>query len=93
MCAPTGLAAHNVHGQTIHSLLSLPLQHGYEPSYEVISQQTLKKLCEKFKGVHTILILEISMVSANTLHQIDKRLSHIKDTYTLVSYCAPNSIT
>ena len=66
ICAPTGVAAHNVHGHTIHSALSLAVQHGYEPAYEEVSSLTLKKLRTRFHSVHTLIIDEISMVSANT---------------------------
>ena len=79
VCAPTGVAAHNVQGFTIHSLLSLAVQHGYESAYEDVSAKTLKKLRQRFNGVHTLVIDEISMVSSNMLGQIDKRLATIKD--------------
>jgi len=31
VAAPTGLAAHNIGGTTIHRLLSLPIEHGKPP--------------------------------------------------------------
>lgn len=79
VAAPTGVAARNVNGHTLHSLLSLPVQHGYEPAYETVSPTTLKKLRNRFTGVHTIVIDEISMVSSNVLSFIDRRLSSIRN--------------
>ena len=33
VAAPTGIAAHNVNGLTIHGILVLPVEHGSTPPY------------------------------------------------------------
>lgn len=79
VCAPTGTAAKNVYGQTIHSALHLPVQHGNQPAYNTLSAKSLKKLRNNLLYVHTLIIDEISMVSSVMLEHIHKRLCAIKD--------------
>ena len=79
VCAPTGTAARNVKGSTIHSLLKIPVQQymNYEP---ISNPVILKALRDAFAGVHTLIIDEISMVSATMLSLINNRLTEIFDT-------------
>lgn len=63
--APTGVAALNVHGQTIHSFF------GWKPHvtpYEIKPSKRLKELLAK---LDTIIIDEISMVRADILDLMD----------------------
>lgn len=76
--APTGIAALNVNGATLHSTF------GYynlvNLAVEDISLQTIKLKSEKqlvLKQVHTIVIDEISMVRADTFDKIDRILKAI----------------
>lgn len=63
--APTGLAALNVGGQTIHSFFRFP------PSF--IHSKSIKKVDNKlFKKIDAIIIDEVSMVRADLLDGIDK---------------------
>ena len=77
VCAPTGTAARNIRGQTIHSLLkiSLNLYSDYKP----VHPYTLQLLRLEFQGVHTIFIDEVSMVSDQMLTIISRRLGEIMD--------------
>ena len=77
--APSGVAARNVLGLTIHSVFRLPVQHGYEPEYHDLSSFALKKLQDVFRNVHTIIVDEISMVSCKYFHYIHQRLCSIKN--------------
>lgn len=79
VCASTGTAARNILGITIHSALYLPVQHGNEPKFHELSGKSLKKLRSTYSYVHTLIIDEISMVSAQTLEYIHRRLTSIKD--------------
>jgi ATP-dependent exoDNAse (exonuclease V) alpha subunit len=61
--APTGIAAVNVEGQTIHSFFRFPmdpLSHGYSKRLKA----------DDMEGFDTILIDEISMVRADLMHAI-----------------------
>jgi len=69
VCAPTGVAALNVGGQTIHSLFRLPI--GLIADQELESPPQLARLLGE---VDTIVIDEISMVSADLMDAIDRRL-------------------
>ena len=63
--APTGIAALNVKGQTIHSFFRLP------PKMLDKSDITKRKNYRLYKKVDTIIIDEISMVRADMLDLID----------------------
>lgn len=69
ICAPTGVAALNVGGQTIHSLLRLPIG--------VIADQPLphgEELRRLLRGLDTLVIDEVSMVNADLMDAIDRTL-------------------
>lgn len=78
ICAPTGTAARNVHGKTIHSLLKIPVSKYLQ--YECLQPYHLKCLSSEFAGVHTLVIDEISMVSDIMLTYVSRRLSEVMDT-------------
>lgn len=69
IAAPTGVAALNVGGQTIHSLFRLPIG--------VIADQVIDQVPELRKLLNTIdtlVIDEVSMVNADLLDAIDRSL-------------------
>jgi ATP-dependent exoDNAse (exonuclease V) alpha subunit len=67
--APTGIAALNVRGQTIHSLFRLP------PSFIQPGNLTKNALVSSFlRRIETVIIDEISMVRADLMDAIDARL-------------------
>lgn len=69
VCAPTGVAALNVGGQTIHSLFRLPI--GVIADHELEQSAELKKL---LNAIETLVIDEVSMVNADLLDAIDRSL-------------------
>lgn len=70
--APTGVAALNVRGQTIHSFF------GFEPrvltAQEAAKKTSRKDLLRLYKALEVLVIDEISMVRADILDGIDKFL-------------------
>jgi len=74
VCAPTGVAALAIGGQTIHSLLRLPL--GIIGSRELgfIPKESLAVLA----NLDALVVDEVSMVSADVLDAIDRRLRQAK---------------
>ena len=68
--APTGVAALNVHGYTLHSLLHLPTRGELKD----LQGESLNDLQKSMNGVKYIIIDEISMVGRKMFGQIDKRL-------------------
>ena len=69
ICAPTGVAALNVGGQTIHSLFRLPI--GVIADSDLDQPPELRKL---LNTIDTLVIDEISMVNADLLDGIDRSL-------------------
>lgn len=69
VCAPTGVAALNVGGQTIHSLFRLPT--GVIANHPLEQPAELKKL---LNAIDTLVIDEVSMVNADLLDAIDRSL-------------------
>lgn len=73
ICAPTGVAALNVGGQTIHSLFKLPI--GVIADSAIEQSGELRKL---LNTVDTLVIDEISMVNADLMDAIDRSLRHAR---------------
>jgi ATP-dependent DNA helicase PIF1 len=69
ICAPTGVAALNVGGQTIHSLFLLPI--GVIADREIEQSAALRKL---LNTMDTLVIDEVSMVNADLLDAVDRSL-------------------
>ena len=80
--APTGIAAVNVGGQTIHSFFKLPFKPLLpdDPEFHPkVLQKRLKysnNLIKLLKSIELIVIDEISMVRADIIDFIDKVLRH-----------------
>lgn len=69
VCAPTGVAALHVGGQTIHSLFGLPI--GVIADHPLRQSEELKRL---LGTLDTLVIDEVSMVDADLLDAIDRSL-------------------
>uniref|UniRef100_A0A1X7UUS6 ATP-dependent DNA helicase n=1 Tax=Amphimedon queenslandica TaxID=400682 RepID=A0A1X7UUS6_AMPQE len=80
LMAPTGVAAFNIGGLTIHQALSLSVEHGNSTGYRKLGAERLMELRQSWKYVNTIIIDEISMVSYLTMSFIHQRLTEIKGT-------------
>ena len=70
VAAPTGVAAFNIDGQTLHSLLSLPTRGEFKD----LEGERLAKLQQAFSDVKYLIIDEMSMVGRKTFSQVDRRL-------------------
>ena len=69
ICAPTGVAALNVEGQTIHSLFRLPI--GLIAEQEIEQSDATRRI---LNAIETLVIDEISMVNADLMDAIDRSL-------------------
>ncbi|MEM1312711.1 MAG: DEAD/DEAH box helicase [Patescibacteria group bacterium] len=69
--APTGLAAINARGQTIHKFCLLPPRFILPEDVQVTKNPVQKKL---IKNIQTIIIDEVSMVRADQMDAIDRFL-------------------
>ncbi|MEO6826502.1 MAG: AAA family ATPase [Microbacteriaceae bacterium] len=69
IAAPTGVAALNVGGQTIHSLFRLPI--GVIADHDIQQSAEVRKL---LNTIDTLVIDEISMVNADLMDAVDRSL-------------------
>ena len=77
MCAPTGSAAYNISCYTCHASFLLPLHTRKADDYIPLSSEKLAIIKETFSDINLIIIDEISMVGADTLLTIHRRLCDI----------------
>lgn len=78
LAAPTGLAALNINGRTLHSIFKLPTSEGIiYPNYNVFLESGPAFNMIKYRVKH-LIIDEISMVRADTFDYIDRLMRFIK---------------
>ena len=77
ICAPTGVAALNVGGQTIHSLFRLPI--GVIADHSIDQNADLRKL---LNAIDTLVVDEVSMVNADLLDAMDRSLRQARQRPT-----------
>ena len=76
LTAPTGAAAFIISGMTLHSVLLLG--SGKYSGFQPLNHDRLNSLRSKLSHLTLLIIDEISMVGANMLLEIHKRLQQIK---------------
>ena len=78
VAAPTGLAAYNVGGVTVHCLFQLPIEHdGKTAQYWPLSKTTQKIMRTNLRSLKFIIIDEMSMLSNLNLVYIHLRLEEL----------------
>ena len=78
VAAPTGLAAFNVGGLTIHRLFQLPIEHeGKTAGYWSLPKVSQKVMKKQLLNVKLIIVDEISMVSSLNLAYMHVRLEEL----------------
>ena len=80
LTAPTGKAAFNIQGCTIHSTFLIPANQRLE--YKQLDQSRLNTLRSKLRHVKLLIIDEISMVGANMFNFINQRLQDVMGNNT-----------
>ena len=75
LCAPTGKAAHNIGGSTIHSAFCIPANQGFQ--FKPLDMQQLNTTRARYHDLKVVIIDEISMVGRGMLNYINLRLQEI----------------
>ena len=76
--APTGLAAFNVGGVTIHRLFQLPIEHeGREAGHWSLPEAAQKVMKTALRSLKVFIIDEVSMVSSLNLAYVHLRLEEL----------------
>ena len=78
MAAPTGTAAFLIKGNTLHSLLKLPVNTPFSKDLTPLNGKALVDLQNSFKNTELLIIDEMSMAGQYMLYQINKRLQEAK---------------
>lgn len=73
--APTGKAAYNIKGNTVHSAFQLPANRGWE--YCTLDSDRLNTIRSKLRNLKIIFIDEISMVGSGMFNFLNLRLQQI----------------
>ena len=73
VAAPTGVAAFNIEGHTLHSLLSLPVKGDFKE----LQGERLHKMQQTLADMDYLIIDEMSMVGRKFLSQVDQRLRQV----------------
>ena len=76
LCAPTGKAAHNIGGNTIHSAFCIPASQGFQ--FKPLDMQQLNTMRAHMHDLKIVIIDEISMVGRGMLNFINLRLQEVK---------------
>ena len=76
--APTGTAAYNVAGRTLHSALKLPVPLNQSTFQRLASGPSLTDMQQAFRSVKVVVIDEMSMVGRRMLRALDDRLRQAK---------------
>ena len=76
LCAPTGKAAHNIGGRTIHSAFCIPASQGFH--FNPLDMQQLNTMRAHYHDLKVLIIDGISMVGRGMLNFINLRLKEIK---------------
>jgi hypothetical protein len=76
LTAPTGQAAYNINGTTLHNAFMLPLNQ-FKGSIPKLSDDICNSLYCKLQDCKLLIIDEISMVSCEQLYQVSSRLQQI----------------
>ena len=77
LTAPTGVAAFNIDGMTLHSALLLGTSYSTD---HPLTQERVSTLRTRLSNLQLLIIDEMSMVGCNMLLQIHKRLQQLKGT-------------
>ena len=76
--APTGKAAFNIKGNTLHAAFKIPANRGFE--YCALDNDRLNTIRTQLKKLQVILIDEISMVGSSMFNFLNLRLQQIRGT-------------
>ena len=83
LAAPTGVAAANIGGRTIHSCLKLPIQLNL---MKTLDDKAAAVFRNNWQRTRYLIIDERSMIGCRLLHAIDKRLRETTLTNKHVSF-------
>lgn len=86
IAAPTGLAAINIRGSTLHSLFGIQVQKGRNMNFNELRMQKLNQLREYFKSCKLLIIDEVSMCSNVLLTMVSIKNVSLLKTFQILAH-------
>ena len=83
LAAPTGLAAFNIGGSTIHGALGITTNENKSVDMKPLSDELKNKYSVRLENLKVMIIDEVSMVGNKMLSKIDQRLKEITGNKSL----------
>ena len=83
LTAPTGVAAFNIGGMTLHSAFLLV---SGQLGFQQLSNDKANTLCNRLSKLKLLIIRKVSMVGCNLLLLLHKRFKQIKNVPVTVSF-------
>lgn len=83
--APTGVAALQINGETIHRYFCLPVYCDQMQTFEVpdrINEDKMKGKREQIRGLEVLIVDEVSMIHKNVFRMMDSVVRYIKQKET-----------
>ena len=81
--APTGIAACNVSGQTLHSMWNLPVEHAHNSEYSPLSERIKNRIQANYINACAHIFDEVSMVSNQILMYLNMRMREVRGSTDL----------
>ena len=80
LAAPTGVAAFNVGGSTLHSAFALKVEKKGKAINQKLNARQLSTLKDKLRNCQLVIIDEVSMVGSRILADVHHRLNQVMNT-------------
>ena len=87
VCAPTGAAAYNISGYTLHAAFLLPVNVNRFENYITLSGERLAALMETVGIIKVLIIDEIFMVGSDMLLTVHRRLCDVMGNHQFSLSC------
>ena len=79
LCAPTGIAARNINGRTLHSVWALPVQNSRQECFSPLPDSVRCRMKANLYHTYGHIVDEISMVSNKLLLLLHMRMTEVFD--------------
>ena len=87
VAASTGVAALNVGGSTIHSLLGTAIKSTVTQAQTLLGTRPFQQACDRLRFVQTIIVDEVSMLSGDYIEMMNFWLQQVRSSFSPFGGC------